>query len=72
MPKANSDHVVMKDNAFCCLRCGDRYTMNMPVDLGVMIAASKAYVARHRRCDPSRAAAGAGIKISSFTEEPDK
>ena len=64
-------HVVMQDNGFRCLHCGDSYTMTMPVDIAVFTAAAQAYRSAHQKCTATQPAVGTSFKISSAVEEPD-
>jgi hypothetical protein len=47
---ATGDHVVLSNGAFKCMHCGDTYAMPLPCNIGVIVAASKAYLQAHRRC----------------------
>lgn len=49
----NTDHVVMAGdagNTFHCLHCNQRYTMNLPCNIDVFVAASRAFIALHASC----------------------
>lgn len=35
-----------------CERCGDRYTINLPANLDLVIAAARSYGKTHDRCKP--------------------
>jgi hypothetical protein len=50
------DWVVLKDNAFLCLRCEDKYPMHFPAPIDVLAAAGRAYVKSHRHCRPRKEA----------------
>lgn len=50
LPKGQTDHVVLKGDAFTCLHCGDSWAFSLPVDLDVLIAAGEAYRRRHWQC----------------------
>ena len=48
------DHVVVYSDrrgaGGKCLHCGDELIVALPVDLGVWVAAGKAFARRHRNC----------------------
>jgi hypothetical protein len=35
-----------------CLRCGQKYAVNVPVSLGIIAAIAKAFLKEHERCRP--------------------
>ena len=46
----NTDHVYMQGPAFFCAHCGQRYVMNLPCPIDVVVAACQAYVDLHADC----------------------
>lgn len=46
----NTDHVVFKDNAFRCLRCGASEPVEFPVDVMVFVKASELFLKPHAEC----------------------
>jgi hypothetical protein len=53
MPKrTGTEHVVLQGSDFFCSHCGDRYTMNMPAPISLMVAACDAFAKDHRDCRP--------------------
>ena len=48
----SADHVVLKDNEFVCLHCGQRYAPSLPAPISVMVAMTNAFLRIHKNCQP--------------------
>lgn len=47
----NTDHVVLKGNAFTCLHCGVSYAMNLPCPINLMVDSMRSFTNSHAHCE---------------------
>lgn len=60
MSRKQVEHVVFDSKgAFWCRHCGERYAMQMPAPIDVMVGACDAFTKTHQRCKPNAAVAQA-------------
>lgn len=51
--RRNTDHVVMRNNEFVCLHCGQRYTPSLPATIPMFTAMTNSFLQQHRNCKPA-------------------
>lgn len=48
----NTDHCVIRGDAFLCMPCGATYRPALPCPVDVFVATSNAFIDLHRHCKP--------------------
>ena len=51
MKKIKAPHVVMEGHEMVCKNCGERYKVNLPIDITMFSALAKSFAKKHIHCE---------------------